>query len=665
MDWTGGARRRFAPKKGNAVLQKQKAYFVRARAALNAPSQHNATERPSAKRNLASNRSLPSNRDQFSRGQERGDSMRDFNPRGRPAVGSSGAQDRTQVSRARSPSIVSLHYGGESHPTSAEGHKIEMKHHGSHHRSIEFVNDMNDEERLLLANRRRLLAQSDWLGLAPAQPLSMKFSSTYDRDRIGKRRRLDKSRSRRDKQDDRRVLTPLFERRLTNPDHMMSGALPDEGFHIKIGTDALATGIQTQSSHRSHTPANTSMRPPSTELELLSEESMLLDADENACDPLPVSDGVVMPAEPMQSQTQHVCEVPNMLRPEHAGEAQTSFPLQESGHIETDINELSHDHHEIDDEHHDGLHLDTTASFKSARPLLQETINSIALEDEERNLKIPHPAERQTEDRPLTTGTVEDDDELWRNFLDVARPILSNPSNMAVKSSSPHVTSSQSDHRPVLIRYGQLDDKGIRRPMFPDRDGHMSTGNTSDQFGHPEKLQSPSTSLKRITDLADQPAGAAQDDKQVNAIWREFVCGAQDDSDTSSQIVNVDRQFNSAVANPSTQVLASSSLMVSDLGTSNKTSVGRDTVVVEESVDGIDNDSIEDEHAVPTQKGRPRNIHAVKTLNPKRFLPAQRHRPTPPTRSSKFIPSNQIHARKSGDDHFLYDLIDSDGNSLC
>ncbi|KAF2278829.1 uncharacterized protein EI97DRAFT_440343 [Westerdykella ornata] len=46
------------------------------------------------------------------------------------------------------------------------------------------------EQRLLEANRRRLLQQRDWAGLGPSRPVKMHFASIREKQRIGKRRKV-------------------------------------------------------------------------------------------------------------------------------------------------------------------------------------------------------------------------------------------------------------------------------------------------------------------------------------------------------------------------------------------------------------------------------------------------------------------------------------------
>ena len=131
---------------------------------------------------------------------------------------------------------------------------------------------MDEEERLLLAKRRNLLARTDWLGLNMQRPINISFRSSGDKDRIGKRRKVRSSTSRKGRPAAPRMVTPLFQQPFSPDVGAMGMPLEPEDIRIKIGTDALAS--QTQPSRRSHTPGRTSVRHPSTEFGPLSEETV-------------------------------------------------------------------------------------------------------------------------------------------------------------------------------------------------------------------------------------------------------------------------------------------------------------------------------------------------------------------------------------------------------
>ncbi|TKA22572.1 hypothetical protein B0A50_08142 [Salinomyces thailandicus] len=274
MDWTGGVRKRFAAGKNNALLQKQKAHFARARSKLQNSPGSQRTSRPGiARRPEASGvkeKRIPSRSHAYA-----GSMSHEYVIEGR------GKQRELSQSLfpKKSPSIISISSGNSSSSalSSSDGRKPQQRPAGDRPSTNPIRPDI-DEEQLLVAKRRRLLARKDWLGVSVARPLQMDFPSSRDKDRIGKRRKIEGS-GRRSKAAVKRLLTPPFEERLPQPDALMSGALPaeDEPMRVKIGADAFAS--QTQRSRHSQALAATSMRPLSTDFGSISEESMLLGAD--------------------------------------------------------------------------------------------------------------------------------------------------------------------------------------------------------------------------------------------------------------------------------------------------------------------------------------------------------------------------------------------------
>ena len=671
MDWTGGTRRRFASKKNNAVAQRQKAHFARARAGLNAPPQHTMTQSAHGRSATQSIRPTAHSRGNHSerRHSERGSLDRCADAGKTTAHGAGEDAGRTRYLERSSRSIIPVRSHDRSSVESARNQATAAKLQLVPLTMITSIDGMSEEKRLLLANRRRLLDRGDWLGLAQVQLPSMKFSSLHDRDQIGKRRRVEKSRPNRDNSCEPRLLTPAFEGRLRHQDFVMSGALPRDDFHIKIGTDALATQTQTQASNRSYVLANTSMRPPSAELESLSEESMLLDADEEHFDPLPVSDGDAVPAEHTHFQTQHVCEVRNMGRAQYEVLAPDSQRSQEEQPNKMHSDDEGYGQridvegmHEGRTHEHEGEKQDRDCDFvtESQKTPSQDSITSTPLEKDD---SVQHVLMQ------IETDTDQDDD-IWRRFLDVVQQIPSNASTKAVKSSSLHVTSSGDNVRPVAVHEDPAN-TFIAHQAIPSRGAgpHRSANDVQkSQSRYQEKLSSPCASLNRITNLANQrPPNPleAQQDNQEDALWREFVCGAQEDSDTLSEILRVDQRSDEAAPNVSTAVPASSSYMVSDLGTSNKTTIGDDTLVVESTVAANETDEIEDEVIALAQEAKSRNIHTTRTLNPKRFLPAPKRQRAPPRRASRFLPSGHVQTTASKAGRSIFDPVDSDGNSLA
>lgn len=262
MDWTGGTRRRYASNaKKSAVLQKQKAHFAKVRANGAAYSSHAVPDF------IRQAMSAKDNAEHQRRDQGVGESGR-----GSVSAGSQqSAADRysntsnqhTTTNRTRL--ITRKRLRDSVTPEDPEGLAGAL------------AADMTDEARRLRASRHHLLSRRDWLGLAAARPLRMKFPKNRDSERVGKRRKV--KRPRHHVQVTRhKPVTPPFQHQQHLFEPMMSGAIQNHDIHIKIGTDAFAS--QTQRSRTVHTPVNTSLRHLSTEFGPLSEEPMLMDEED-------------------------------------------------------------------------------------------------------------------------------------------------------------------------------------------------------------------------------------------------------------------------------------------------------------------------------------------------------------------------------------------------
>ena len=723
MDWTGGARRRFASKKNNAVLQKQKSYFAKARAALNTTTPNHTAllyftprSNPTSKGELKPDRNLLES--------EIG-GPRELHPKSRMSTKQLGSEKERHGRLARLSSrrpepqsssrrSHSTNSGTDSRRPSSTHSRQAKAQQKLYHHQIANTDIMSEEERLLLANRRRLLAQSDWLGLAPTQPLQMKFFTSHDKDRVGKRRRVDSVRSKKGEPAGQRLFTPLFDERLQQQDHLMSGASPQDDFHFKIGTDAFAT--QTQPSNRSPPPGKTSLRQPSTDFELLSEESMLLGPDEDTFDPFQATYESLPTGQPLGSQIQHRCEVPNMKQPLDEHNMDQQLGLQSGG--SSTQNEAKRENRGIhgDEQRPYERIWDDSPPHSTHWTTQYEGADTMAVTTQrEDDDSAPYQLHETMGPNyssvvPSTANGSEDEDdndaESWRKFMNVANPVSSNPSIMAVKSSSLHVTTSESDQRPTLIRHTESHDTPVvstpngagtqARPLC----GHAASEDaSSDPAGD---SPSPSTSLKQIVSLATRPPAPAladKDDEDNDALWRQFVCGTQDDSDTSSQPRIASPNQDRDVGNPPTLVPASSSYMVSDLGTSNQTTIGDVTMLVPGSLSSTasmgyrepqkrslqpsqinfpkalkaavtgetDGDSIEDDEPSAVRKHHTKNVHATQKtiLNPKRFKPPQNGRKpmSKPVPTSFITRQTQRQTPKQG--RSVYDLVDSDGNSVA
>ncbi|TLD27896.1 hypothetical protein E2P81_ATG06242 [Venturia nashicola] len=128
------------------------------------------------------------------------------------------------------------------------------------------------EEDSLEISRKRLLSQNDWIGLAHSRPLQMSFTSRYDKERIGKRRRVDSAIEQR-----QRTLGKV------NNDHgdaaqppFMIGTLrvAPESISVRIGDHALSTQV-------SVAPQGPARLREDVEQMRQSSESMLFDVEQH------------------------------------------------------------------------------------------------------------------------------------------------------------------------------------------------------------------------------------------------------------------------------------------------------------------------------------------------------------------------------------------------
>ncbi|KAK6440550.1 hypothetical protein LTR95_003217, partial [Oleoguttula sp. CCFEE 5521] len=278
MDWTGGIRRRYAATRNNAVVQKQKAHFAKANLPPgDSPGQVTEWRIPSFVDPNGGRRSTT----QMHPGSRRSED---------PEVDRRGHQRSSHLSQkvghersrsARKREMLNMERHTDVAPQVHAGHEVSR----SASRDCDFHSGaVIDEEMMLLANRRKLLAQSDWLKLAPTKPLRMKFPVAGERDRVGRRRKISKSGSQKAKPAQWRLITPIFEDRLPLVDAHMSGAQQgdDNKIKIRIGTDAFAS--QTAASRKSSEAGNSHGRPLTRRQYAQSEDSMLLGVDGDVFD---------------------------------------------------------------------------------------------------------------------------------------------------------------------------------------------------------------------------------------------------------------------------------------------------------------------------------------------------------------------------------------------
>jgi hypothetical protein len=109
---------------------------------------------------------------------------------------------------------------------------------------------MDADQQLLEANRKRLLTQQDWVGIDPSKPVSLRFLSSREKNKIGKRRRTTRGRRappKRKSNDEFRDDDHRFANDASA--HALGGNGLRQGvgdIRIQIGTDAMTNTYSTQ-----------------------------------------------------------------------------------------------------------------------------------------------------------------------------------------------------------------------------------------------------------------------------------------------------------------------------------------------------------------------------------------------------------------------------------
>ena len=595
MDWTGGVRKRYAAGHGSGQVQKQKAHFAKARAALQTTATPQFNRRHDSphlepvftngfglirqhryagvkpdnqhqeQQHSQAISALPSGHESASR------TIHERFSKQQAPRGLNKSSCNICISTSRSPSLA----GSVADRSRVKRRRL------SKSPPLMQPNTMTEDENLLLANRRRLLARTDWLGLAAKHPVHIRFPSSRDKERIGKRRKIEKSAVQRSEPANKRLLTPLFERGFRPHDLTMSGALPPEDIQIKIGTDALAT--QTQRSRKSHTPVRTSMRPPSTESRPLTEESMLLGADGDRFETFDPPNGFFPSVNSAGSyggplnQADHEVSLSIPLAPKTPDVDFTSIEELELS-VQPRTSEPPHS----------DLRFNAHDLFV---PELDDTVDANRWQGPQNGGEMSFNLdERSVEGVGIMAEATEAetaDNQNWKSFLNIKGHSSNRSSIQALRSSSKHISTSDCDYRPVFER---------RTDGVPGAEASVSTprraGTLAPSFHHvspnepvvevelpSSMLQSPSTSLKQIRRLAGQEAAVItrpDEDTNDDELWKQFIIGSGDSSDDQSQKLEEEAGDE---GNPPD--LGSSHYPVSGLGTSVKSTRGDITVAAE------------------------------------------------------------------------------------
>lgn len=599
MDWTGGTRRRFAGvKNNNAALQRQKAHFARARAAI----QH----------------------EPFS------------------SLQRSNAVDHNDDTRARSYKGNALHYNschrlltqpGSGRNTVTSGNNEPIKGSVRQSGTTSFAGDVRprqDEELHLLASRRKLLARNDWLALDHTRPLRIGFPAAIDKDRVGRRRKIKRSSETRTKAARPRLMTPLFEERLEPNAYHMSGALsPEHGNHIEIRVGTSAFGTQRRQSLKSNTSRNANMGAQSTALSHLSEESMLLGADGDSFD----ADQVEVPA---YARDVHDA-LEGLVRPASSDSGRyereevdrQSSRWREYSLALDDDPELQQYRVETPDENSPPI----SSPSHVPEPTIgfSEIDNYAAPESESWNVGDPQQAnefEKLNDNLlvdssgmaiPADENSPElDAEQEWRHLMGIVTQSQSFTSMKALDSTSEHIMTSESIQR---VRPGDVHHRVNVNDDTTDQWRCFSALNQGHSAQAPDL---PTTYAQAPPHFPEDVEGNTDDE----ALWREFIIGSQD-SESGDELHSAWHRSRDRMKQSSEQP---QSIQVSGLGTSDQATRGEATVyspsqltVQVANVNDFlehDTESIEESplDRVPRSKS-PRNIHATpaRRLDPGRF----------------------------------------------
>jgi len=124
---------------------------------------------------------------------------------------------------------------------------------------------------LLEANRKRLLRQNDWIGVGSSRPLNLRFLSSKEKEKVGRRRRVEGNYGAAVRHRDGASFRMPAEHPLDHTDTVALQHHPDN-IRIRIGTDALTTACSTEpdqfsQSHASSEPMLFDQQTPDVEPE--------------------------------------------------------------------------------------------------------------------------------------------------------------------------------------------------------------------------------------------------------------------------------------------------------------------------------------------------------------------------------------------------------------
>jgi hypothetical protein len=442
------------------------------------------------------------------------------------------------------------------------------------------VHIRNDEELMLLASRRKLLARSDWLALEPTRPLRLNFPATSNNERVGRRKKIKRAPAQASKPAQQRLLTPLFEERLQANDYMMSGALPpssDGKIEIKVGTDAFDS--QTCPTRKSQVSRNASVCSQSTALSRLSEESMLLGPDGDTFD------ANLVEVQPFHARYDESVEPPDHR--EHMPLYGVGRSTQATrGHSpaysnQTALQQLAvssfSDHSMLTAEHSLRIDLqdeDTLADTPCDAPQPREVkpAGGIDASTKAPELSSSHPVTSPDQNDPDSEA-----ENAWRRLMGIATQVASSASIKALNSMSEHVTASESPCTANPIRVGIFDMAASSpRSEGPNPSEHGSEhglehGSENNDFPLVVGSHHPAEPPVATAQLP-QPSHIIPEDDHGESLWRDFVIGSQD-SESEDELQLAWQRKRKRKRRPSNSE-QSRSLQLSGLGTSDKATQG-------------------------------------------------------------------------------------------
>ena len=550
-----------------------------------------------------------------------------------PSISSQDGQGRVQrLVESRSPMTVASDINGPSSRT-------QETHRKGTHSSLRSVVVSSEGEQLLSSKRHELLAQSDWLGLAIVRPLHFGYSSTIDKDRIGKRRKIDKP-AQRSTPAVRRLLTPLFEEAPAPRGTAMRATLPIDEMRIRVGTDAFES--QTQRSRNSRKHAATSMRHPSVEFGPISEESMLLgDNYEDSQPRIPsAAAGAISDESPIASH------------------ARTAEWIQ----WHSDVNARS----ELDDR--TGMEqVDEWVARLDSATRESPKVSLPPIEDDGamkpfKTLARAHTISQPSRDcLPTNVGGLgdsasckksdsESSDALMRQLLEIRKFTSSNASVSAVRSSSQHSLTSELSNRPILDTQVSLPGESINYVSTPcgvgTQDPDYTWHESRERAEESSAAQSPSDGhsghyVAQVPGQAHRAEAAAMKGSEDGHkdSWRDFIVGSIDGSSQSSDQPRELGDDELDGLQHVNEVFATSSLPVSGMGSSDMAIGGSSITAQRDTSDrslgreegsqwNSDDDALlspprfaDTPNELITNEGGRRTSHAVWPIDKSRYLP--------------------------------------------